>query len=434
MIKAIFYLGLAAVGIVAALLSPLAGLIGCISAYMLNPPVMELPDGGFRYQLFITVAFLIGFLLRRPAGAPRAGREGFVLVALWAFVALAALTGAWAVYSAQEAVDAAWETLKTVLVAALAVRAVRTEDDMSKVMLACIVGVWHAAFMHTFGIRWGYVPSRFGREYGVLPDGQTPVMVLFFPSLVVIAMLGRTKLERFAAWFTLPFALNSIVSSYMRTGFVSLLLEGVLLMLFLPKRITLRLAPAIVAVALLFVFRLTPEDYWQRVDTIKAPTEEASANSRFVIAGASIRMLQDHPMGVGYHNYSYVSPRYLDAEFLTQGRRSAHNSYFQVICDTGVAGFIIWMSAFLGALVLFRRIRKTTDPRRPSLNAVYAMGLEIGIYGWLAGGLFQGDSEVDPAYWFVAFAVILTRLHARAREAPPETEPQGETALEAAHQ
>ena len=431
MFKLIFYLGLTAVGIVAALLSPLAGVIGCISSYMVNPPAMELDDGGFRYQLSITLAFLIGFLLRRPSGAPRVGKEGRTLWALWAFLAIATLTAAWAVYSSQEALDAAYETLKTVLIATLMVRAVRDEKDMSKVMLTCIICAWHAAFMHTFGIKWGYVPAAYAREIGVLPDGQTAVMVLFFPSLVVIAMLGATRIERFAAWFALPFVLNSIVSSYMRTGFVSLIVQAALLVLFLPRRVTLRMAPAFAAAVLLFFFRLTPDDYWERVDTLRAPTEEASANSRLVVNGASIRMLADYPMGVGYHNYSYVSPQYLPPEFLTQGRRSAHNSYFATICDTGVLGFALWISAFLGALFQLRRIRKTADPRQPGRTAVYAMGLEIGIYGWLAGGMFQADHEVDVAYWFVAFAIILTRLHAKARDTETEPQPERETPVEA---
>ena len=429
MIKLILYLGLTAVGIVAALLSPLAGVIGCIAAYMLNPPVMDLPDGGFRYQLSITIAFLIGFLLRWPSGPPRAGREGLTIMALWGFLAMAALSAAWAVYSAQEALLAAYETFKTVLIATLMVRAVRDEKAMSKVMLACIVCAWHAAFMHTFGTRLGYVAPAFAKETGVLPDGQTAVMVLFFPSLVVIAMLGATKLERLAAWFALPFVLNSIVSSYMRTGFVSLVVEGALLVLFLPRRVTLRMAPAFAAAILLFVFRLTPDDYWERVETIRTPTEESSAYSRIVVNQASGRIFVDYPMGVGYHNYAYVSPQYLPPEFLTHGRRSAHNSFYATLCDTGVLGFAFWMWAFVGAAFQLRRIRKTADPRQPDSSAVYAMGLEIGIYGWLAGGMFQADHEVDVAYWFVAFAVILTRLHAQARGT--RREEQSETQLEA---
>jgi hypothetical protein len=39
------------------------------------------------------------------------------------------------------------------------------------------------------------------------------------------------------------------------------------------------------------------------------------------------------------------------------------------------------------------------------------MGIELGYYGWLTGGMSMSEHEVDPAFWFVAFTVVLTRLH-----------------------
>ena len=122
------------------------------------------------------------------------------------------------------------------------------------------------------------------------------------------------------------------------------------------------------------------------MQTIEAPTQESSANSRFLIANASLQILADYPMGVGYRNYPDVSPRYLSADLLTGGKRSAHNSFFSVACETGYLGFLAWISAFVGTIWYCRRIRKTADFRRLSRVEIYAMGIEIGLYGWLLGG------------------------------------------------
>jgi O-antigen ligase len=403
------YLGLLGVGLVAALISPLAGAIACLEAYLLNPVVL-LGETPFRFQLWTTFAFFVGYALHRPQGLPRAGRESIPVILLWIFVMIGGASSLWAVHSSSQALNQIYELFKTILMLTFFIRVVRNESDMSALVTACILGVWHAAILHTFGVRFGYVPNAFGKEYGVLPDTQTPVMILFTPLLIVLAVLG-SKVQKIISWMALPFVLNSIVSSYMRTGFVSLAMEMGLLVLFLPKRITLRLLPAVAAGALLFIFRLAPADYWERMNTIKAPTEESSANSRFVIAQASLRMLRDYPFGVGYRNYPDVSPRYLQSDFLTGGRRSAHNSFFSVLCETGIIGFGVWISAFLWAILTFRRIRKTSDSKYPSPTATYAMAFEIGLYGWMAGGMFQADHEVDPAYWFVAFSVVLARLH-----------------------
>ncbi len=112
---------------------------------------------------------------------------------------------------------------------------IRTERQLSWLMTACLLGVGHAALAHTFGVRFGYVAASHAREFGVLPDGYSPVMVLFVPTLIVTAMMAANKWQRLLSWIILPFVLNSIVSSYMRTGFVSLGVELVMIFLALPK-------------------------------------------------------------------------------------------------------------------------------------------------------------------------------------------------------
>ncbi len=57
-----------------------------------------------------------------------------------------------------------------------------------------------------------------------------------------------------------------------------------------------------------------------------------------------------------------------------------------------------------------RKIRKASDTSNPRPIEIYAMSMEIGIYGWLAGGLFHSDHEIDPAYWFLAFTVVIHRI------------------------
>jgi len=235
-------------------------------------------------------------------------------------------------------------------------------------------------------------------------------MVLFVPMLVLLAMLG-SKTERILSWLALPFVLDSIVGTYQRTGFVCLAVEGLLFAIMVPRRITVRLLPVLAIGVGLLLFQFTPKNYWEWVSTISAPTQEASANSRFAVNEASIRMFLDYPMGVGYRNYPDVSPRYLPKSLLSKGRRSAHNSFFAVLCETGVLGFAAWICAFGGAIWLMRRLRRSRDGEDLTNLAVYALGIELGLYGWMVGGLFQALHEVDPAYWFVGFAIVLTRLH-----------------------
>jgi O-antigen ligase len=323
------------------------------------------------------------------------------------------LSSQWAVISAQIALDAIWEVAKTVIVVTLFVRVIRTEKHMSTVMMACIAGVAHAGFLHVFGTRWGYVNPALARGDGVLPDAQNGVLVLFVPLIVLLAMFGSKK-EKILSWCALPLVLDSIVNTYERTGFSALIVEFFLIFLFVPRRQKRQLIPVMAVGLGLLVFRFTPDDYWAKMVTIANPHEEASAESRFVVNDASRRMFLEHPMGVGYRNYPMTSPRYLGAGYLTKASdgelvRSAHNSYYTVLCETGIIGFGFWITAFAGTILMLRKIRKRAGDTLGTIE-VYATALEIGLYGWAIGGWVQSYHEVDPAYWFVGFAVVLYRL------------------------
>ena len=114
-------------------------------------------------------------------------------MALWAFVFLGALSALWAEVSSETAINAIAEAAKTVLFVSLIVRIMRTEQQMSWIMVACLIGVFHAALLHTMGVRFGYVPASVATtEAGVLPDMQGSVMVIFLPTLFLLAMMGKT--------------------------------------------------------------------------------------------------------------------------------------------------------------------------------------------------------------------------------------------------
>src|SRR5436190_1234143 len=117
MLKAVFYLGLTAVGIVAALFSPLAGAIACIEAYLLIP---------------------------RPRPVERVSGETSILWLVWTFLGICALSAAWAEVTSSAALDAASDLAKTVLMATALLWAIRSEADLSKLMTAFLVGVLHA--------------------------------------------------------------------------------------------------------------------------------------------------------------------------------------------------------------------------------------------------------------------------------------------------
>ncbi len=411
MIKSLGYAILFLLGMGATISSSLWGGATVILAFMLNPVVIakELPLQ--RYQFYTSIAFICSVLMHPRSRLPSISPDSLVFKGLWLYVGMCFVTSLWATDTSW-AFSYALNFSKTVLIAWLLTKVVHDERGIRVLLFAGLIGALHAAFMHTFGVDLDWVSKKYADEWGVLPDMQAQVMLLFLPLFLLIAIMGRSPYEKLLGWVATPIVLNSIVESYQRAYFVGLLAEAVYLMLFLPKRIALRLAPILGTAVLLYVFVLTPENYWSWMDTINSPTQEGSASSRFDLYTASGKMLADNPQGVGYRCYIFEAHKYVPRHLLKddEAKKAAHSTVCTIACETGVIGFLFWLTAVGTSLWLLRKIRRAADPARPSPLDVMAMGIEIGLYGWLVGGLFHSDHETDPAYWFLGFAVMLYRL------------------------
>ncbi len=411
MLKSIAYLLLFLLGIGATFSSSLWGGVSVILAYLLNPIVVsrELPLQ--RFQFYTAIAFILSTMMYPKSRLQSIWHDRMVFRSLGCYAVVCMLTSLWAtdmLWSFEHAFD----FNKTLLIAWLLTTIVHDERGIRILLFASLIGSLHAAFMHTLGVDLDWVSKKFADEYGTLPDMQAPVMLLLLPLFLLIAIFGRNGYQKLLGWVGLPIVLNSIVESYQRAYFVGLLAECLFLLLFLPKKIALRLTPVLTMAVILYVTVLTPANYWSWMDTINRPAQEGSASSRFDLYKASAEMLRDHPMGVGYRCYIFESHNYLPASYFDEEHpnKAAHSTFCTVACETGVLGFAFWSVSIALALWLLRRIRKAANTANPDQIDIYAMGIELGLIGWLVGGFFHSDHQVDPAYWFLAFAVVLHRL------------------------
>lgn len=411
MLKSIFYFGLFAVGIVMGIFNPLWAAVSTMEVYFLRPDIMAKDISGMRYEFIAAIVFAMSVFFHQRGNLPKVQNEKRVLVALWVYAIICLATSLWAVDQTQ-AFDAAFDFSKTIFVASLLPLVVRNERDLTVLIWACLLGAAHAAFIETAGkhkLDW------VSKSAHISPDRMGSVLMLFIPTFLLLGMYGRIW-ERVLCWLSLPFILDAIVRSNHRSYFVALVGQTLLLLLFLPRRTVMKIAPILLVAGGLFLFVLTPDTYWQWISTISNPTEEGSAASRFEINRASLAMVQDNPFGVGYRCYGITSGKYLPAHLRSkkneEGGKRAHNTFFAVLCETGIPGFLAWGSAIVGTIVLLRRIRKRINFLNPSRLDLYAMGLEFGLYGTFIGDMFHAGNETDPIYWIAAFSVILTRLKA----------------------
>src|SRR4029077_19575698 len=175
------------------------------------------------------------------------------------------------------------------------------------------------------------------------------------------------KWLRRALFAAVPLGGLAVISTFSREGFLSLT-ACALTFVVLQRRKFLSIIALVVAVTTLLVAAPIPEDYFARLETIRSyeDVKEQSALARLHVWQVGLEMAMANPFGVGVKNFELLYDRYdfLDGAF---GRgRSAHNTYLQVLVETGIPGFVVYVGLLIYALWCSLKIRRRA--RTPGLS------------------------------------------------------------------
>jgi O-antigen ligase len=128
------------------------------------------------------------------------------------------------------------------------------------------------------------------------------------------------------------------------------------------------------------VLALGPQAYFDRLKTIVAYQEDASATDRLVLWDIGLGLIRDHPLfGVGPDN------------FVRYAFNTPHDAYIQAAAEYGIPAAIVYcailISAFfasIGAIHLCKRLPEADDLRAAAV-AVTCMLAHITVQGFTTG-------------------------------------------------
>ncbi|PIX16121.1 hypothetical protein CO110_10300 [Candidatus Desantisbacteria bacterium CG_4_9_14_3_um_filter_40_11] len=164
-------------------------------------------------------------------------------------------------------------------------------------------------------------------------------------------------------------------------------------------------------ITVLIVLSFAPAQYWERMKTLKNCQSEESAFSRIELYKAGWSMWKDYPiLGVGPGNFRYICKQYYQGP--GSKARVSHNTYFQLLSETGIIGFLLYMLFIFLILKDLRFVRQ-----RYALVEVdgiqiknIALALEISLYGFLLYWMFGDRVYYVLPYFFYALSVALKNI------------------------
>jgi putative inorganic carbon (hco3(-)) transporter len=424
----VIYCGLA----LASFINPAFGMLGYFHEYYNRPELKwwgkELPD--LRWNFIIAAVLGVSFLLRR--GSLRKMVDLKNPTVPWLLLLQAIMVIVSALFAVSPTLSWHWTIQwgKTALIFPfLLIGAIRSRGGFDMFAAAQMLG----------GLWWGWDswqdPKRSAGRLQNVGSGDTQDdnaaachLVTILPLAIVYLLTEKDKKLRLIAMAATPLIINTIILCNSR-GATLAMVAGLLATLLLVKHgYRLRLAMIGVVLAAGVLFLADPQFIARQQTTVEH--QDGSSKERIESWIAGYRLVRDHPQGTGGRGFHLLSDRYIPAivDAHSGELRGPHNTYVMVAAEWGVLGLIAYIAYFTVTFVMLHRVKKAA--KGEDFYYWRALGLQVGLIGYLIASTFASRLYAEIGYWMVGAVFALYRLQATeyAEEAEVVPAPQPEAA------
>jgi putative inorganic carbon (hco3(-)) transporter len=319
--------------------------------------------------------------------------------------------------------DIGWEWLgylaRTVLIS-LMIPPLATSRKRILLLVAVLSGsfLFHGMKAGLWSLMHGGI-HYFNGFAGVFSDNNgfaVGTAMAMFPVLAV-AQNVRQPVTRWALMAGAgPLSAMAVISLFSRGGFLALV-SGMLVFVILQRRaryVVLSLA-VISALALTLPY---PTGYDHRLSFIADPetiATDMSSAGRLHFWRVAIDMAEARPFGVGLRNFEQ-SYDFFDSSGGLYGRaRSVHNSFFQMLAETGFAGLAVYLFLIGWTFRTLFRVRKRASNDSLSFDHRHfyftlANGMLASMVAFVVGGSTLSLAVNDLTWLTMGTVVALDRL------------------------
>jgi O-antigen ligase len=239
------------------------------------------------------------------------------------------------------------------------------------------------------------------------------------PAIVLAAALGaatRSAHARLALGAATAILVAGFAATASRGGLVAAVVTALVAIWLHPGRrlhVALLVAGALTLAAASFA---ASPGAWQRVTSF-----DAKGNGRSELWHVAWRMSADHPLvGVGINNFREHSAGYVRrpgplqfVELIAERPRVVHNTYLQLLAETGAVGLALFLLVAGGCLRAGWRACRHFESAGEEALATLARAVVLAAVGVLTAALFLSDAADKRLWLLLALGPALASIAAR---------------------
>ena len=346
---------------------------------------------------------------------------------VWYMTALCAWAALTAVVSpfSGAAIDAVYEFTKICAIAFLVANAVRT-----RAQLRWLIVVWLALY-GLFPVRGTLLNflagvGEFGRYHWNFifknPNDLAAFSLLTIALCVGLLQVERTFWIRVSAIAGMALIGLVIALTQSRGGLLAL---GTFAALVVSRQRRKGRAVMVLAGAATVIVLAAPGELWKRLSGLAALADggervaqvdtEGSALQRYNIWKVARHVFAEHPVtGVGFGTYGQAhrlyAPQVPNLEGNPYGSRDAHSTYFTLLAEVGIPGFVLFFGVFVSSWNMARRALPTIRQHYPGIDAL-VISMICGQIAFLQAGVFGSFAHLPFAYILTMVLCVTVRLY-----------------------
>ena len=350
--------------------------------------------------MIVAVVTLIGMLVAKEAKQMIWSRDVIVLVI---FVAWMGITTTQAFYFD----PAVTQLIKVGKIQILTFMALLMLTSRERIHLFVWIIVLSLGF---YGIKGGIFTILHGGVYRVQGPESSFIagnnelalaLVMTIPLVRYLHLQEKRKLIKIGLAIAMPLLAIAAVGSQSRGALVGLALTGSLF--WLKSRNKFGTA-VLIAIAVLLVAAIMPEQWYQRMNTIETYQQDESAIGRLNAWGTAVNVANHRLLGGGFEMWR-------DQVFALYGPdpanvRDAHSIYFKVLGEHGYVGLFLFLLLLLLTWLKCSAMIRIAK-KRPDAGWARDLGtmIQVSIVGYMSAGSFLGLCYFDYIYHLVVVAV-----------------------------
>lgn len=297
--------------------------------------------------------------------------------------------------------------IKLFFFVAIAFKVIDSPQKFEKLIWVHIIGIFYIGWnAHGLG------RNSFDRLEGVGPadgtDANDTAAVVITAIPLIIHLLIHSKLwVRIALALFIAFIIDAIVLLNSRGAFIGILVSMSYFffnIIFSKKRPNSHkyISLGVIFFSLVLFIYLADHAFFQRMLSLGEVSLDGEGDriGRTFFWFKAMELARQHPFGLGYWGFQYLSPNFIPDQLLTSGMRAIHSTYFQALSEYGFIGPFL-LAGYLGSTFLqYRKIQHELRERCDNRESDLIMAVLSGFIGFLTAAAFIDRLHAEMMYWF----------------------------------